>query len=220
MNILRILIVEDESLAALELTQHIISLGFKAFYTTSFENIENKIKEYEINLLLMDINLQSKIDGIELYQLMENKVDIVYLTAYKDSSTISRAVETEPLGYLIKPYNEDELNAILQIANHKVSKNFSEKIDIVDLGEDFYFNKRLEKLFYGSDFIKLSKNELKLLKILIKSNGIAVSFENIIEQIWEDEEASNSSLRMLVYRLRNKLKHKLIKNEFNYGLKL
>jgi len=220
---LRILIVENESLVALELTQTIKSFGYQDVdYATNGEMSQKLFKEKTFDLILMDINLNENRDGIGLYQALQTQIPVIYITAYKDEPTIQRAIATNPIGYLIKPHKEEELKALLLLAEHKI-KTFHPphaQTHTIHLGEGYYFDTKEEKLFYGDCFVHLGKKELTLLKLLIHARGNPVSYYTIEQEIWGDKSVSNSTIRTLIYRLRGKLEHKLIGSESHYGIKL
>jgi DNA-binding response OmpR family regulator len=224
MDNLNILIVEDESLLALELKYTIISLGYGVVgFATNNQTARELMQKSDINLILMDINLNDTLNGIELYQEFDTEIPVIYLTAYKDEDTISSAIETEPLGYLVKPYNEAELKALLQLSYFKTQKKQDTQISdkhMINFGNGYSFDTKEDKLFFNHIFIKLSNNELKLLKLLIQANGNPVSYYTIEHEIWSDRVPHTTSVKSLIYRLRGKLKYELIKNEFDYGVKL
>ena len=224
MNELNILIVEDESLVAMELKQTIDSLGYNVVeYATNSHMAKKFLLAYDVNLILMDVNLGEEINGIELYRSLNTEVPVIYLTAYSDEKTMTDAISTNPLGYLIKPHNENELKAILKLANYKMQNN-DEKLEetkkLIDIGYGYFFNADEEKLTYKKAPVKLTLKEMALLKLLIKAKGKIVKFSSIEETIWKGESVNNTSLRVLIYRLRSKLEHKLIETEFNIGIKL
>ncbi len=223
MNNLNILIVEDESLVALELADTITNYGYNVVeYATNKEMAREFIKDDTINLILMDINLGDVIDGIDLYKSFSIDTPVIYITAYKDEKNISRAIETNPIGYLIKPLNEDELKAILILASYK-NNNKTTKIDkdmMIDIGEDYYFDDKTNKLFHLHVEVKLTNKEITLLKLLIDSKDSIVDYRTIEYKIWGEKTVSDSALRTLIYRLRGKLNYKLIKNSFKEGIQL
>ena len=164
----------------------------------------------------MDINLNDKITGIELYKKLNTQIPIIYSTAYRDDKTMSEAIATTPLGYLIKPINDDELKALLKLAEYKtISLN-----NIIRLDKEYLFNVNEDKLFYQNSYINLGKKELELLKLLLNANESTISFERIEDEIWKNRVVSSSAVRTLIYRLRGKLGHQFIETEFNYGIKL
>lgn len=224
MDNLNILIVEDESLVAMSLSSSIEALGYNVVeYATNSHMARKFLESYDVNLILMDINLNETINGIELYESLHTDIDIIYLTAYKDEGTMSKAIETNPLGYLVKPHKDDELRAMLKLALHKIqNKNVpqEESRKYIDIGKGYLFDVEENRLLYKNRPIKLTIKETNLLKLLIDAKGRIVKFKTIEEKIWEGENVNNASLRTLLYRLRSKLKHKLIESEFNIGLKL
>jgi DNA-binding response OmpR family regulator len=224
MNKLNILIIEDESLVAMELQQAIEKMGHTVVeYATNVKMAKKFFEEFEIDLLLMDINLNDSLDGIELYKNLEMKVPIIYLTAYTDEETMSQAIQTNPVGYLIKPHTEDELKAIIKLAQYKIQNvdKVPQKIEkLIKIGKGYFFDTDEEQLFYKDLPVKLTLKERGLLKILIQANGKIVKFDTIESELWHGESVNNTSLRTLIYRLRSKLEHKLIESEFNVGIRL
>ncbi len=224
MNNLNILIVEDESLVALELSDSIENHGFNVVdYVTTPRMATELFQKEKINLILMDINLGDEMDGIDLYKSFNTRIPIIYLTAYQDDKTISKAVETDPLGYLIKPYNENELFALLKLATYKIHNNITKVRStdlLLDIGEGYFYNLQENKLYFNDMYIKLSPKEITLLQLLIEARGRVVPFSTIENEVWQDKVPSASSVRTLVYRLRGKLQYKLITTEAHQGIKL
>lgn len=224
MSKLNILIVEDESLVALELKNSIEALGYNVVeYATHSHMAKNFFDSYEVDLLLMDINLSEEINGIELYKSLNTTVPVIYLTAYADENTMTEAIQTNPLGYLIKPHSIDELKAILILAKHKIEHTESEMLEnqaLIKIGKGYFFDTEDEVLLYKDIPVKLTLKEVGLLKLLIEANGKIVKYPVIESRLWKDELVNNTSVRTLIYRLRSKLEHKLIESEFNVGIKL
>ena len=114
-----ILIVEDEFITSFEIKDKLELLGYSvADIVVSGEEAIEKFEECQPNLILMDIKLQGEMDGIETAKriLEKNDVPIIYLTAFSDERTISRARFKEPFHYLIKPLNDKELQATIEVA--------------------------------------------------------------------------------------------------------
>ncbi len=224
MNRLNILIIEDESLVAMELQQAIEKMGHNVVeYATNIKMAKQFLKTFDVHLILMDINLNDTINGIELYKELALEIPLIYLTAYTDEKTMSEAIQTNPLGYLIKPHTEDELKAIIKLAQYKIKniKTIPQKVEkLLEVGKGYFFNIEEEQLFYRDLPVKLTIKERGLLKILIEAKGKIVKFEKIEQALWHGESVNNTSLRTLIYRLRSKLEHKLIESEFNVGIRL
>jgi len=122
MSKVKILIVEDENIVAMHIKHKVESLGYHVTaITPSGEEALEKISESSPDLVLMDIVLKGRMDGIETAKKIRDAYDIpvVYLTAYSDENTLKRAKVAEPFGYLIKPFEDRELHSAIEVALYK-----------------------------------------------------------------------------------------------------
>jgi PAS domain S-box-containing protein len=118
----RILVVEDESIVALDLKKRLGNLGYEVpAVAASGEKAIEDAAAFQPDLLLMDIKLRGSLDGVETARLIRERYDvpIIYLTSYTDQETIRRASGTHPYGYLVKPYSDRELHSSVEIALNK-----------------------------------------------------------------------------------------------------
>ncbi|NEO33036.1 MAG: response regulator [Symploca sp. SIO3C6] len=118
----RILVVEDESIVALSIQNRLEALGYAvAANLPSGEAAVKTAGETRPDLVLMDIRLRGKIDGIQAADQIRNRfqIPVVYLTAYTDEETINRAKFTEPYGYILKPFEPRDLCTTIEIALYK-----------------------------------------------------------------------------------------------------
>lgn len=119
MNKAKILVVEDETIVALDIESRLRKLNYSVCATVE-EGTEaiNKAAEHQPDLVLMDIHLQGQITGIQAAEEIYNKyhIPIIYLTANSDPNTFERAKSTEPLAYLLKPFKEKELNNTIELS--------------------------------------------------------------------------------------------------------
>ncbi|MBI4831765.1 MAG: response regulator [Candidatus Lindowbacteria bacterium] len=127
----KILIVEDEGIEALDMKQRLKSLGYTVSDIASAgEEAVKKAVETRPDLVLMDIMLQGKIDGVTAAEQIHGRFDIpvVYLTAFADDDTFQRAKITEPYGYIVKPFHERELHITIETAlyKHKMERKLIE----------------------------------------------------------------------------------------------
>ncbi len=117
-----VLVVEDEALIAGDIQRTLVRLGYQVPTTTG--TAENALREVELRppgLVLMDIKLRGKMDGIEAAQAIRLRFDIpvVYLTSHSDEATLVRAKATNPHGYLLKPFTDRELRTAIEVALHR-----------------------------------------------------------------------------------------------------
>ena len=117
-----ILVVEDEKIIAKSIEKRLKGMGYAvAGLASSGEEAVQKAVEIRPDLILMDISLGSGMDGVEATDLIRRQVDVpvIYLTAYSDPDTLQRAKITEPFGYILKPYEDKDLQTAIEIGLHK-----------------------------------------------------------------------------------------------------
>ena len=105
-----VLVVEDERVVAKDLQHTLIRLGYRVPLTVaSAEDAVRAVAHECPDIVLMDIRIRGELDGVEAAGILKKRFDVpvVYLTAYADEETVSRAKATEPLGYLLKPVKLD-----------------------------------------------------------------------------------------------------------------
>ena len=122
----RILIVEDESIVALDIKRHLLKEGYDvAGIFTTGEDVLRHFQSTGADLVLMDIMLQGGMDGVQTAERLkaEYKVPVIFLTAFADDATIERVKFIEPFGYIIKPFTERELRTAIEMGlyKHKIS---------------------------------------------------------------------------------------------------
>jgi len=118
----KILIVEDETIISKELKHRLIKGGYQIVGSVaSGEEAISQALSVKPDLILMDILLEGKIDGIHAAEEIRKSHDIpvVYITAFADEKTVNRAKETEPYGYMIKPFDQKDLVTTIEIALFK-----------------------------------------------------------------------------------------------------
>lgn len=117
-----VFIVEDESIVASDIRDALQHLGYEVTgMARSGEIALEKIGEAKPDIILMDIQLAGKLDGIETAARIRetHNIPVVYLTANSDTPVLERAKATEPYGYILKPFDERDLKSTIEIALHK-----------------------------------------------------------------------------------------------------
>ena len=113
-----ILIVEDEPLIADDIAEVLEKNGFTVVdVVDEAEEALTAIEEYQPDLALLDINIEGAIDGIDLAAKLN--IPFIFLTSYYDKPTLARAAKVSPSGYLVKPFDENDLVANIEIALSK-----------------------------------------------------------------------------------------------------
>jgi CheY-like chemotaxis protein len=118
----RLLIVEDESIVAADIAVSVRQLGYNvAAIAASGEEALVLAEQVGPNLVLMDIHLRGRMDGVEAAQVMRDRfqLPVVFLTAYGEDETFQRAKEAQPFGYILKPFEDRELRIVIEMALYK-----------------------------------------------------------------------------------------------------
>ncbi len=118
----RLLIVEDENLVARDLYNMVRTLGYEVTdVVQTGEAVLDSITQRKPDLALLDIVLKGNVDGIAVASILweEHNIPVVYITSFADDLTFERAKLTEPFGYLIKPFEERELELTIETALYK-----------------------------------------------------------------------------------------------------
>lgn len=246
MSIIKVLIVEDESMIALNLKETLEDLNYKVIGIASNKSKLIKLLEEikSIDIILMDINLKEDYTGIDIAKELKTSypnIPIIFLTANSDVSIIKSTSDTISYGYIIKPYRIHNLQASIELAieKHKKynmemlnltnainkkkiledilkSKNISNQ-KILNLLEPYMYDKENKALFYNGKKVDLTNNENIFIDILCNNIHCYISQEAIENIIWKEYFPGNNAFRSLVFRLRGKIDKDLVLNRKGLG---
>ncbi len=240
----RVLIVEDDEVTAMNLKMSLEKQGYNVVAVADdATSAKSKIKVYTPDILIIDISLQESDDGIKLaaYVREQQLMPFIFLTAHTDDHIIKDASMTEPYGYIIKPFDPANLHVTIQMALYKYhqEKKRSENLDLLKVDklnlEKLLYNKKLSdkpivpfgdgyhldisvcETFCNNKKIKLTKKENAFIRLLVAQLGLVVTFDQAISYVWDEDGATENSVRTLVWRLRSKLPTEIIKNASGMG---
>ncbi|HPR17238.1 MAG TPA: response regulator [Candidatus Cloacimonadota bacterium] len=228
-----ILIVEDERIIAEDIKSSLVNFNYEVVDIVS--DGQSAIESAYLlkpDLILMDIKIEGEIDGIETAKIITSQlnVPIVYLTANADKATLNRAKATNPYGYIVKPFEDIDLNATLQVAFTKFDadsalaksemrfkKIIEENTDGIALINDkleiIYINKAFEKLF-GKSQKELLKTKFghtvdtsSIFEISIpgKNDSVKMAEVHIVQIEWDGKPAYLATLRDITLRKQTQL---------------
>ncbi|QSZ41345.1 response regulator [Sulfurimonas aquatica] len=241
MNKNKIIIVEDDEITSLNLNMSLQKYGYSVVGACdNIEQAENKILTHTPDIVIIDISLQESDDGIILANIIRQKYDIpfIYLTSYSDDEVIEKAKETEPYGYIVKPFDPNSLHATIQMALFKYDMENNRKNsivlshnsigdmlknqktgdeEIIKFGDGYHIFVSGFEIFYKGKKIKLTKKENAFLRLLVAKLDEVITFEQAVTYVWQNGDATQNSLRTLVWRLRNKLATDIIKSASGVG---
>lgn len=115
----KILILEDEIIIALDLKEILEDYGFEIVVSHNYEDALSQLKFYKPQLILCDINLGDGKSGIEFVKTAKSLmpfIEIIYLSAFTNSSIVEEARATDPLNYIVKPWTEEQIKVTIQMA--------------------------------------------------------------------------------------------------------
>lgn len=186
MKRLKVLIVEDEMIISESIKQSLLKLNYEVVgiasrYIRALEMLES----FEVNLVLIDINLNGIKSGIDLANHIQENFNIpfIYVTANSDFLTFERAKSTRPSGYLVKPFSEENLYSAIEVASY----NFLNRE--VSKYEDFFFVKS------GSDTIKLYLNQIVYIQskqnylVIERFNKTSISIRGTLSEFLETNKS-------------------------------
>ena len=181
--------------------------GYSVCEIKNFENIINEVLECNPKLILMNINLPCY-DGFYWCSQIRNflKVPIIFISSRDNDMDIIMSINMGGDDYITKPFSPQVLVAKIQaILRRTYSYNNDLKSDIIKF-KDITLNIVEGKVYFKDENVDLTKNELKIMNILMNNQEKIVSREEIIEELWDtDEFISENTLTVNVNRLRKKL---------------
>ncbi|MDP5121189.1 MAG: response regulator [Spirosomaceae bacterium] len=116
---LKILLVEDEGIIAADMENMLEKMGYEVLETAmDFEEAVERLEEETPDLILLDVNLGGRKDGIDLAAVINENYHIpfIFTTSYTDGPTVERAKKVNPIGYLVKPFKQEQLYTTIEIA--------------------------------------------------------------------------------------------------------
>jgi len=168
----RILIVEDDMIIGANLSLQLVNLGYEI---TGIESRGEEALAHAMantpDIILMDINLKGKLNGIETVSAIQRKKDIpiIYLTANSDEATFSKAKETRPRAFIAKPFNNLDLQRTIALVVEQLKGNSVAKHPVLEIEvlEDRIFvrhNGKMEKLLLADIlYIEADRNYCTLI---------------------------------------------------------
>jgi len=221
-----ILIVEDESIVALEIENYVKEMGLNVCaIASSGEKALKNLQNNKVDLVLMDVYLKGEMDGITCADIIRKKynISVIYISAFSDDATLERAIETNPISYLVKPFNRQELKFTIKIAlnrsRRKEDRAMLQKGDL-KFDNEFSYDTQNQELYLEGELVHLTKQERMLLDILVRFKNSVVGIYELENYIWPDKESNENTRRALVARLRAKLNYKFLETIHSEGYRL
>ena len=175
---MKVLILEDEHIIAQDIREIVDENGYKNVVAHSYEEALICVNEFQPDLILTDINLKGIKTGIDFVRDLKQKnaaSEIIFITAHSDVKTLEEAQQSEPINFLVKPFNESQLNVTLKIAENYIAKKH-EAVENISI---------------------LSHKELRVLQLIAKNKTS--------KEIAEELHVSEKTIRNHRYNITKKL---------------
>lgn len=221
---MNILIIEDDNIILREITKNLEKWDYKIFEIRDFNNIIAEVKEYNPNLILLDISLPYY-DGFYWCKKIRefSSVPIMFISSKSDKLDMIMAMNLGGDDYITKPFDMDLLITKIRALLRR-TYSFNDELEIFQFNDvTLDINKR--EILFNNSSINLTQTEFVILKVLFEKANSYVSKDEIITRLWsEDAFVDDNVIAVNINRIRNKFKKSGIrdiiktKKGIGYGL--
>ncbi len=211
-----ILYVEDEALIRQNAVEYLERICAKVLEA---EDGHQSIKIYEKNkpdIIITDIKMP-KLNGLEMakkIRQIDKKTPIIIATAHTETHYLLDAVELQLIKYIVKPITAVKLKEALNLAYEYLQTDES---NIKKFTQNCFYDTLNKTLLIDNKIVKLTKNEILLLDLLVKNHQRVVTYTELENLIWYEEGMSIDALRSLIRSVRKKLQGNFIENVSGIG---
>lgn len=201
----RIYIIEDDSIIAGKIKEHMTNWGFEARCASDFRNIMGEFAEYDPHMVLLDISLPF-FNGYHWCEEIRrvSKVPVIFLSSAADNMNIIMAMSMGGDDFIAKPFDMNVLVAKVQAVLRR-TYDFGGQTQVIE-HRGALLNMSDASLVYNGEPVELTRNDYKILLTLMENRGSIVSRETLMEKLWEtDCFVDENTLTVNIARLRKKL---------------
>lgn len=201
----RIYIIEDDSIIAGKIKEHMTNWGFEARCASDFRNIMGEFAEYDPHMVLLDISLPF-FNGYHWCEEIRrvSKVPVIFLSSASDNMNIIMAMSMGGDDFIAKPFDMNVLVAKVQAVLRR-TYDFGGHTQVIE-HRGALLNMSDASLVYNGEPVELTRNDYKILLTLMENRGSIVSRETLMEKLWEtDCFVDENTLTVNIARLRKKL---------------
>jgi DNA-binding response OmpR family regulator len=201
----KILIIEDDATIACLIKDHLLRWDYEAECVQNFKNITEQVQNYKPHLILLDIMLPY-FNGFhwcgEIRKV--SKIPIMFVSSASDNMNIVMAINMGGDDFIAKPFDINVLVAKIQALIRRTYSSEGQ-VNIIE-HNGALLNLNDTTLIYNNKKIELTKNDFRILQLLMDNIGRVVAREEIMERLWEsDSFIDDNTLTVNVTRLRKKL---------------
>ena len=219
---MKIAIVEDDMKIREELEKLLKNNGYEIIAFNDFENIPLLIKNSEVNLVLLDINLPFE-NGYEICRKIKenNNIPIIFVTSRDSTEDEIMSIKVGGIDFITKPYD-----TIILLEKIKRAINLSNPMNFKEITKKGYtLDLHLSLLKYDNKEIELTRNEFRILYYFFMNDNRIISKEELLEKLWNDKYYLDENILLVnINRLRKKAEEigikDLLENVRGKGYKL
>ena len=219
---MKIAIVEDDMKIREELSKLLKNNGYEIVTFNEFENIPLLIKNSEVNLVLLDINLPFE-NGYEICRKIKenNNIPIIFVTSRDSTEDEIMSIKVGGIDFITKPYD-----TIILLEKIKRAINLSNPMNFKEITKKGYtLDLHLSLLKYDNKEIELTRNEFRILYYFFMNDNRIISKEELLEKLWNDKYYLDENILLVnINRLRKKAEEigikDLLENVRGKGYKL
>lgn len=202
----RVMIVEDDSKIREFVKESLEKWGYEVAAVEDFNEIFNIFVKHQPHLVLMDINLPS-FDGFYWCNKIRevSKAPIIFISSRTSNMDIIMAINMGGDDFVQKPFSMDILLAKVNALIRRTYSYLNTETDVIE-HNGVVLNLMDNTLYYKEDKVELTKNEFKIVYMLMKNHGSVIDRDKIMRSLWEDESfVDDNTLTVNINRLRKKL---------------
>ncbi len=201
----KILLIEDTVQMQKYVSDFLTQQDYEVRILEDYDNVVKEIEDFKPSLILLDINLP-KYDGFFYLKLIRKNFNtpVIILSARSDESEQVRGIENGATDYITKPFSINILLAKINALFKRIEESSTES-NVVAVN-DLVVDNQLLNVKYKNNTIDLTKNEFKILSVLIKNKNVVVSRNELLEQLWDDSSfVDDNTLTVNISRVKKKL---------------
>ena len=212
---MKILLLEDDILLNESITKYLSNIGHAITSVRDGNVCLDVLEKEKFDLLIFDINVPN-IDGLSILETLHAQkkiMPVIFISTLIEIEDISRAFELGCYDYLKKPFHLKEL----QIRIDRISKTAKKDMHHKRLSASYSFDCENMVLYFHDEPQILSKRQLQIIEFLTHNRGFVCSYDMFKEDVWNDFDIDESTIRTEVNRLKSNLKEDFIVNVRGMG---
>jgi DNA-binding response OmpR family regulator len=214
----KILYVEDDQVVR-ESISRVLNIFFDDIVVLEDGEEAMNSLHHDFDIIILDLNLP-KYNGIEIAKAFRTKNSetlIFMISNYQEIQNLRDAMKVGAIDFLSKPISFDELKTVLEECANRLSKNI-----IYNLNNNLIYNSQLKTVFKNNEEIKLTKNEIIFLELVISNKNQVLTYDMITNELFNSQNSNVNlpSIKNMVLRLRKKLNTNLVESIFGVGYRV